>query len=93
MTAVHILATDFATRSFQIGKTAAGGTVLFNRMVSRAKLETALREHAPCIVAIEACATSHFRRRLALPPTYAIPGYFARPRNPRGRFGGFLARS
>jgi len=50
MTAVHILATDFATRSFQIGKTAAGGTVLFNRMVSRAKLETALREHAPALL-------------------------------------------
>jgi len=44
MTDVHILAIDLAKRSFQVCATAAGGGVLFNRMVSRAKLETVLRE-------------------------------------------------
>jgi transposase len=59
-TDVHILAIDLAKRSFQVCAMAPGGAVLFNRMVSRAKLETILREQAPCIVAMEACATSHF---------------------------------
>ncbi len=65
MTDVHILAIDLAKRSFQVCATAAGGAVLFNRLVSRAKLETVLREQTPCIVAMEACATSHFSPTLA----------------------------
>ncbi len=65
MTDVSILAIDLAKRSFQVCATAAGGAVLFNRTVSRSKLETALREQAPCIVAMEACATSHFWGRFA----------------------------
>jgi len=65
MTDVHILAIDLAKRSFQVCATAPGGAVLFNRMASRAKLEMILREQAPCIVAMEACATSHFWGRFA----------------------------
>lgn len=65
MTDVHIVAVDLAKHSFQVCGTALGGAVLFNRMVSRAKLETTLREQAPCIVAMEACATSHFWGRFA----------------------------
>lgn len=51
-------------------------------MVSRAKLETILREQAPCIVAMEACATSHFWGRFVeslghevrlIPPIYVKP--------------------
>lgn len=59
MTDVHILAIDLAKRSFQIYATSTGGAVLFNRTMSGAKLKAHLREQAPCIVAIEACATSH----------------------------------
>ena len=82
MTDVHILAIDLAKRSFQVCATAVGGAVLFNRTVSRAKLETILREEAPCIVAMEACATSHFWGRFArglghevrlIPPIYVKP--------------------
>ena len=82
MTDVHILAIDLAKRSFQICATAPGGAVLFNRTVSRAKLETHLREQAPCVVAMEACATSHFWGRFAqalghdvrlIPPIYVKP--------------------
>lgn len=57
MTDVYILAIDLAKRSFQVCATAPGGAVLFNRMVSRVKLEAMLREQAPCIVAMKACAT------------------------------------
>ena len=60
MTDVHILAIDLAKRCFQVRATAAGRAVLFNRIVSCEKLETILREQMPCIVVMEACATSHF---------------------------------
>ena len=82
MSEVHILAIDLAKRSFQVCATALGGAVLFNRTVSRGKLEKLLGEHSPCIVAMEACATSHFWGRFAkdcghevrlIPPIYVKP--------------------
>ena len=42
MADVHILAIDLAKRSFQVCATDPGGAVLFNRTVSRAKLEQLL---------------------------------------------------
>jgi hypothetical protein len=47
LTDVHILAIDLAKRSFRACATAVGGADLFNRMVSRAKVETVLREQTP----------------------------------------------
>jgi transposase len=82
MSDVHILAIDLAKRSFQVCATARGGAVLFNRTVSRAKLMQMLRLQAPCIVAMEACATSHYWGRVAqghghdvrlIPPIYVKP--------------------
>jgi transposase len=82
MTNAHILAIDLAKRSFQVCGTALGGAVPFNRTVSRAKLEKILAEQPPCIVAMEACATSHFWQRIAqrlghdvrlIPPIYVKP--------------------
>jgi transposase len=60
MSKVHILAIDLAKRSFQVCATAPGEAVLFNRTVSRARLEKILSEQAPCIVAMEACAINPF---------------------------------
>ena len=82
MSEVHILAIDLAKRSFQVCATAPGGAVLFNRAVSRTRLEKILSEQAPCIVAMEACATSHYWGRFAqsmrhdvrlIPPIYVKP--------------------
>jgi len=82
MTQVHILAIDLAKRSFQACGTDRGGAVLFNRVVSRARLQQLLSEQSPCIVAMEACATSHFWGRFAqgcghnvrlIPPIYVKP--------------------
>ena len=82
MTAVHILAIDLAKRSFQVCGTDRGGAVLFNRVLSRARLQQFLSEQSPCIVAMEACATSHFWGRFAqghghdvrlIPPIYVKP--------------------
>jgi transposase len=57
---VHVLAIDLAKRSFQVCATDRGGAVLYNRMMTRAKLEQHLGSLASGIVAMEACATSHF---------------------------------
>ena len=43
MAEVHVLAIDLAKRSFQVCGTDRGGAVLFNRTVSRLKLEQTLR--------------------------------------------------
>lgn len=82
MPEVHVLAIDLAKRSFQVCATDRGGAVLFNRTVSRTKLEQVLRGQALCIVAMEACATSHYWGRFAqglghevrlIPPMYVKP--------------------
>lgn len=61
---------------------AGGGAVLFNRTVSRSKLEQILRGQSPCIVAMEARDTSHYWGRMArglghevrlIPPIYVKP--------------------
>ena len=80
---MHILAIDLAKRSFQVCATDRGGAVLFNRTVSRAKLDDRCwTSRTPCIVAMEACATSHYWGRLAqglghevrlIPPIYVKP--------------------
>ncbi|MFG1374317.1 IS110 family transposase [Xanthobacter oligotrophicus] len=79
---VHVLAIDLAKRSFQVCGTDRGGAVLFNRTVSRSKLIQLLNAQPPCIVAMEACATSHYWGRVAqglghdvrlVPPIYVKP--------------------
>ena len=65
MADIHMLAIGLAKRSFQVCATDRGGSVLYNRTISRAKLETLLKEQPRCIVAMEACATSHFWGRFA----------------------------
>ena len=65
MSDVHILAIDLAKRSFQVCGGDRGGAVLFNRTLSRSKLVQMLGSQEPCIVAMEACATSHYWGRVA----------------------------
>lgn len=82
MSDVHVLAIDLAKRSFQVCATDRGGAVLFNRTVSRPKLVQLLSAQPSCIVAMEACATSHYWGRVAqslghdvrlVPPIYVKP--------------------
>lgn len=82
MSDVYVLAIDLAKRSFQVCATDRGGAVLFNRTLSRAKLFQMLSSKVPCIVAMEACATSHYWGRVAqgyghdvrlIPPIYLKP--------------------
>jgi len=82
MADVYILAIDLAKRSFQVCATDRDGAVLYNRMMSRAKLEQLMESQTACIVAMEACATSHFWGRFTqalghevrlIPPIYVKP--------------------
>jgi|TARA_R110002096_G_scaffold434457_1_gene656059 transposase len=82
MTDISILAIDLAKHSFQVCATTAEGVVIYNRKYTRGKLEQLLTEHPTCLVAMEACATSHHWGRFAtelghdvklIPPIYVKP--------------------
>lgn len=82
MNTVDILAIDLAKHSFQVCGTNKDGEVIFNRKYSRPKLEQLLADHPACLVAMEACGTSHHWGRVAqkaghdvrlIPPIYVKP--------------------
>lgn len=64
-TPIKMLAIDLAKGSFQVCAIGQDGAVLYNRMLSRSRLATLLAEQQSCIVAMEACATSHYWGRVA----------------------------
>ena len=64
-TKISILAIDLAKGSFQVCAVGPDGVVVFNRAMSRTRLATLLTDHSACIVAMEACATSHHWGRFA----------------------------
>ena len=81
-TPISMLALDLAKGSFQVGAIGMDGAVLYNRLLSRPRMAALLAEQPACVVAMEACATSHHWGRVALshghevrlvPATYAKP--------------------
>ncbi len=58
-TNINMLAIDLAKGRFQVSAVGPEGTVLYSRGLSRTRLATLLAEQPACIVAMEACATSH----------------------------------
>jgi transposase len=82
MSEISILAIDLAKNSFQICGTSSNGKVVFNRSVSRPRLIDFLARQVPCIVAMEACATSHHWGRLAQSHGHEvrlIPAIYVKP--------------
>lgn len=82
MEASYLLAIDLGKRHFQVCGTDVSGKVLFNRSLSRPKLMELLAGQPRCIVAMEACSTSHHWGRVAqgaghevrlIPPIYVKP--------------------
>ena len=59
MSEIGILAIDIAKSSFQVCGVRSDGVVVFNRAVSRGRLIQLLADRPPCVVAMQACATSH----------------------------------
>ena len=60
------MAIDLAKNSFQVCGVRSGGIVVFDRAVSRRRLVQLLTDQPRCLVAVEACATSHHWGRLTL---------------------------
>jgi len=65
MTEISILAIDLAKGSFQVCGVGPDGRVVFNKAMSRSRLHALLADQPACVVAMEACATSHHWGRVA----------------------------
>lgn len=50
---------DLAKRDFQVHGSAADGSVVFRKKLSRGQLLTFLARQPSCLIAMEACATAH----------------------------------
>ncbi|WP_323763280.1 IS110 family transposase [Marinovum sp.] len=82
MTSINMLAIDLAKGSFQVCAVTADGTVIYNRVLSRARLTALLAEHSACIAAMKACATSHHWGRVAQKhghEVWLIPAAYVKP--------------
>lgn len=79
---VSIIGIDLGKRSFQLHGAASDGSVIFRKKLSRPQLLAFLADQPGCVVAMEACATSHFWGReigdlghqvRLIPPVYVKP--------------------
>lgn len=82
MDKVTIIGVDLAKRSFQMHGSAADGSVLFRKKLSRAQVVPFFAQQPHCTVAMEACATAHdWGRQIGalghevklIPPIYVKP--------------------
>ena len=62
---ISILPIDLAKNSFRVCVVRTDGVAVFNKSVSRSRLIQLLSNQKPCIVAMEACATSQHWGRMA----------------------------
>ena len=64
-TKIGMMAIDLAKGSFQVRAVGQDGAVPSDRALSRTRLAAPLADQPTCVVAMEPCATSHHRGRLA----------------------------
>jgi transposase len=88
MDEVTIIGVDLAKSVFQLHGAGPDGRVVFRKKLSRPQFRLFLERQAPCLVAMEACATSHYwGREIAamghevrlIPPAYVKP-FVRRPK-------------
>lgn len=63
-TAINILAIDLAKSSFQLHAVDCVGQKLFGKKMTKQKLKEFAVKLSPCIIAMEACGSSHYWARL-----------------------------
>lgn len=63
MNEVSIIGVDLAKNVFQIHGASDAGSVMFRKKLTRLQFYKFMAKHPPCIVAMEACATSHYWSR------------------------------
>ena len=77
-----IIGVDLAKSVFQLHGATRDGTILFRKKLTRTQFQRFMLSHAPCLVAMEACSTSHYWARVLsavghdvrlLPPIYVKP--------------------
>ncbi len=82
MKEVSIVGLDLAKRVFQVHAAHADGSVAFRRKLSRGQVQSFFAELPRCVIAMEACATSHYWAReigalghevRLVPPAYVKP--------------------
>jgi len=86
---VSMIGLDLAKQSFQVHGVGSDGSVLVRRRLRRAQVESYFAKLAPCVVALEACATSHHWARaiaacgheVRLVPTRTVKAYVRRGKN------------
>ena len=86
MQAVTTIGLDIAKSVFQVHDIDAEGKVLIRRQLKRRYVLALFQKLPPCLVGIEACATSHHwsRQLKASPPQrLSVLRYFRALRNPR----------
>ncbi|MBG6212001.1 transposase [Labrenzia sp. EL_126] len=82
MTGISMLAIDLAKGSFQVCAIGPDGAVVYNRALSRSRLIALLADQPACVVAMEACATSHYWGRLAQTHGHevrVVPAVYVKP--------------
>lgn len=77
-----IIGVDLAKSVFQLHGASRDGTVLFRKKLTRTQFQRFMLSHDVCLVAMEACSTSHYWARILsdaghdvrlLPPIYVKP--------------------
>ena len=89
MTEVIMIGVDLAKNVFQVHGVDAEGGVVFRRQLRRTQMMPFFKKQPPCLVGMEACATSHHwareiealgRQVRLMPPRYVKP-YVKRNKN------------
>ena len=86
---VGIVGVDLAKQVIQVHGAAADGRALLRKKLSRAQFAKFMASHRPCIVAMEACGTAHYRGRevsqlghdVRLIPTVYVKPFVKRHKN------------